>query len=31
MHKAGLADDQLVANARAVRDDSYRLAALGAT
>jgi len=28
MQKAGLADDRLVANARAVLDDSYRLAAL---
>jgi NitT/TauT family transport system substrate-binding protein len=30
MHKAGLADDRLLANAQAVRDDSYRLAALRA-
>jgi ABC-type nitrate/sulfonate/bicarbonate transport system substrate-binding protein len=30
MQKAGLADDQLVANARKVLDDDYRLAALNA-
>jgi len=30
MQKAGLADDRLVANARNVLDDSYRLAALKA-
>jgi hypothetical protein len=30
MQKAGLADDRLMANARNVLDDSYRLAALKA-
>jgi hypothetical protein len=30
MQKAGLADDRLVAGARNVLDDSYRLAALKA-